>query len=107
MSLSNTIVYFPLYFIMIVDYAVEMSHFGLFLLSGQACLAGSRTFVQEDIYDEFVKKSVARAKKRTIGDPFEATTEGGPQVGLKQLIFKRINFVLSRIQGRPGNVRNC
>ena len=64
-----------------MDYAVEVSHQGLFLNSGQYCMAGSRTFVQEEIYDEFVKKSVARAKKRVIGSPFKETTEGGPQVG--------------------------
>ena len=63
-----------------VDYAVEMSHQALFVHQGQVCIAGSRTFVQEDIYDDFVKKSVERAKKRTVGDPFEATNEGGPQV---------------------------
>ena len=58
-----------------------MSHQALFLHGGQVCIAGSRTFVQEGIYDEFVKKSVARAKARTVGDPFDKTTEGGPQVG--------------------------
>ena len=47
---------------------------------GQVCTAGSRTFVQESIYDEFVKKSVEHAKKRNVGDPFDAATESGPQV---------------------------
>ena len=65
-----------------VDYAVELSHQALFFNSGQVCVSASRTYVQEDIYDEFVKKSVARAQKRTIGDPYEKTTEGGPQVQL-------------------------
>ena len=63
-----------------VDYAVEVSHQGVFINSGQFCMAGSRIFVQEEIYDEFVKKSVARAKKRVVGNPFDKTTEGGPQV---------------------------
>ena len=63
-----------------MEYAVEVSHRGLFNHSGQVCLAASRTFVQEEIYDEFVKKSVARAKKRVIGNPYDKATEGGPQV---------------------------
>jgi acyl-CoA reductase-like NAD-dependent aldehyde dehydrogenase len=46
---------------------------------GQCCIAGSRTFVHEDIYDEFVKKSVERANRRTVGDPWE-NPENGPQV---------------------------
>ena len=48
--------------------------------SGQICIAPSRTFVHADIYDEFVKKTVEKAKKRVVGDPFDAKTQNGPQV---------------------------
>lgn len=41
-------------------------------------------YVQEDIYDTFVAKSVAAAKKRVIGDPFAATTQAGPQIDVEQ-----------------------
>lgn len=53
------------------------------------CCAGSRTFVQESIYDEFVERSIERAKKRVVGDPFHPDTEQGPQVNSSQtkLIF--------------------
>jgi len=47
---------------------------------GQVCCAGSRNYVHESIYDEFVKRSVQRAQKRTTGDPFLAENENGPQV---------------------------
>jgi aldehyde dehydrogenase (NAD+) len=63
-----------------MDAAVEGSHFALFFNQGQCCCAGSRAFVEEKCYDEFVSKSVARAKKRTVGDPFDSKTEQGPQV---------------------------
>jgi len=63
-----------------IDYAVEMSHFALYFNQGQCCCAGSRTFIEESIYDEFVKKAVARAQKRSIGDPFDEKNEQGPQV---------------------------
>ncbi|WP_411022882.1 aldehyde dehydrogenase family protein, partial [Salmonella sp. s51228] len=53
-----------------IDYAVAVSNFALFFNQGQCCCAGSRCFVQEEIYDEFVKKSVANAKKTKVGDPF-------------------------------------
>jgi aldehyde dehydrogenase (NAD+) len=63
-----------------IDEAVEGAHFGLFFNHGQCCCAGSRVFVEEKIYKEFVEKSGARAKKRTVGDPFDPKTEQGPQV---------------------------
>jgi len=52
---------------------------------GQVCCARSRTYVHETIYDEFVKKSIERAKKRTVGDPFTAGNENGPQVDETQM----------------------
>ena len=45
-------------------------------------LAGSRTYVEEKIYDEFVQRSVERAQRRKVGDPFDDSTEQGPQVNI-------------------------
>lgn len=67
-----------------MDVAVETAHQGLFFNQGQCCCAGSRVLVEESIYDEFVKKSIERAKKRTVGNPFDAKTEQGPQVDQEQ-----------------------
>jgi aldehyde dehydrogenase (NAD+) len=63
-----------------MDQAIEGAHFALFFNQGQCCCAGSRLFVEAKAYDEFVEKSVARAKKRKVGDPFDPTSEQGPQV---------------------------
>ncbi|EDW30584.1 GL26863 [Drosophila persimilis] len=52
---------------------------------GQCCCAGSRTFVEDKIYDEFVERSAERAKKRTVGNPFDLKTEQGPQVNEEQM----------------------
>lgn len=68
-----------------MDYAVETSHFGLFFNMGQCCCAGSRTFVEDKIYDEFVERSAERAKKRTVGNPFNLDIEQGPQVDQEQM----------------------
>eukprot|EP00775_Hariotina_reticulata_P006904 gene6904-7120_t len=66
-----------------VDKAVADTHFALFFNHGQCCAAGSRLFVHESIYDEFVEKSVTAAKNRRIGDPF-GDVDQGPQVDLDQ-----------------------
>jgi aldehyde dehydrogenase (NAD+) len=67
-----------------LDEAVEGAHMGLFANQGQSCCAGSRVFVEETIYQQFVEKSVARAKKRIVGDPFDSRTELGPLVDQSQ-----------------------
>ena len=71
-----------------MDEAVEGAHLGLFSNQGQICCAGSRVFVEEKIYDHFVEKSVTRAGKRVVGDPFDPRTEQGPQVDQAQ--FDRV-----------------
>ncbi|GAM21005.1 hypothetical protein SAMD00019534_041800 [Acytostelium subglobosum LB1] len=43
---------------------------------GQCCCAGSRMFVQEGIYDEFVKRFVEKAKTLKVGDPMGAVDQG-------------------------------
>ena len=41
--------------------------------------SGSRTFVHEDIYDEFVAKATELAKKVKLGNPLKEGCEQGPQ----------------------------
>jgi aldehyde dehydrogenase (NAD+) len=67
-----------------LDEAVDGAHMGLFVNQGQSCCSGSRVFVEEKIYDEFVERSVARALKRRVGDPLDPRTEQGPQVDQSQ-----------------------
>jgi aldehyde dehydrogenase (NAD+) len=71
-----------------LDEAVEGAHVGVFANQGQICCAGSRVFVEEKIYDQFIEKSAARARKRVVGDPFDPKTEQGPQVDQTQ--FNRV-----------------
>jgi aldehyde dehydrogenase (NAD+) len=68
-----------------LEEAIEGAHFGLFFNHGQCCTAGSRLFVEEGCYDQFVEQSVARAKNRVLGDPFDRKTDQGPQVDQAQL----------------------
>jgi len=67
-----------------MEQAIEGCHFGLFFNQGQVCCAGTRLFVEERVYDEFVEKSVARARRRTVGDPFDPSVEQGPQIDRTQ-----------------------
>lgn len=67
-----------------VEDAVAQAHLGLFFNQGQCCIAGSRVFVHEKIYDEFVEKSGTCASKAVLGNATDASTTQGPQVSKKQ-----------------------
>ncbi len=77
-----------------LDAAIEGVHHGLFFNQGQCCNAGSRLFVEERCYDEFVQKCVDRAQQRTVGDPFDENTKQGPQVDQTQF-DKVISYIES------------
>jgi aldehyde dehydrogenase (NAD+) len=71
-----------------IDEAVSWACFGIFFNHGQACCAGSRVFVQEGIYEEFMKKYLAKVQSLTLGDPFHEDTFQGPQIS--QVQYDRI-----------------
>ncbi|KAG7278114.1 hypothetical protein CRUP_019424 [Coryphaenoides rupestris] len=59
--------------------AVEESQKGAFYNQGQCCTAASRVFVEESVYEEFVRLSTESAKNIVIGDPMDPRTSHGPQ----------------------------
>ncbi|XP_025767670.1 retinal dehydrogenase 1 [Oreochromis niloticus] len=67
-----------------LEYAVEQAHSGLFFNQGQCCLAGSRVFVEEPIYEEFVRRSVEKARSKVLGNPLLPGVDQGPQIDQKQ-----------------------
>ena len=54
--------------------------FGVFSLNGERCTAGSRILVQRDVYDEFVERYAAQAKRVVVGFPHDPATEVGALV---------------------------
>lgn len=80
-----------------IDEAVKWSHMGIFFNHGQTCCAGSRLFVQEEIYDTFVEKFKAMAEAIKIGDPSKQDTAHGPLVD--DLQFNRVmNYIQKGIE---------
>lgn len=68
-----------------LDKAIEGAQIGILFNQGQACCAGSRLFVQEGIYDEFVSHLAQAFKAVKVGDPMSMQTQMGSQVNEKQL----------------------
>jgi aldehyde dehydrogenase (NAD+) len=71
-----------------IDAAIEWVNFGIYYNHGQCCCAGTRIFVQEEIYDKFLEAFKKRAQANEVGDPFHEKTFQGPQVS--QLQYDRI-----------------
>ncbi len=57
-----------------------------FLNQGQVCLCGSRILVQENIYDEFIKKFVNEVENMKIGDPSNEDTKLGALISPQHLL---------------------
>ena len=72
---------------------------GIFGASGQSCIAGSRLYLQEKIYDEFLDKLTKRANKIKIGTPMDPETEMGPLSNFKQLEVIEKNIKATVEQG--------
>lgn len=63
-----------------LDAAIDATIFGVFSLNGERCTAGSRILVERAVYDEFVERYAAQAKRVIVGDPHDPTTEVGALV---------------------------
>lgn len=67
------------------DMAMEGVQMGILFNQGQVCSAGSRVFVQEDIYDKFVADAVERFNCVKVGEPWKEDTQMGAQISEGQL----------------------
>ena len=61
-----------------LEAAVQGSFFAAFHNQGQACIAGSRIYLHEALWEPFLKKFLGRAQSLRIGDPLNETTQMGP-----------------------------
>jgi len=83
---------------------------GIFGASGQSCIAGSRLYLQNKIYDNFLNKLIERANKIKLGGPMDPGTQMGPLASFKQLEIIEKTIKLTIEQGgklRCGGKRHA
>jgi acyl-CoA reductase-like NAD-dependent aldehyde dehydrogenase len=68
-----------------LDAAITGTSMGIFLRSGQVCVAGSRLYVQRKSFDHVVAGIAAAASSMKVGDNFAADSQIGPLISKKQL----------------------
>jgi succinate-semialdehyde dehydrogenase/glutarate-semialdehyde dehydrogenase len=61
-----------------LDEAVSTAVTARMINNGQSCIAAKRFIIHEKIYDEFLKRFVARVGAVRVGDPVDERTELGP-----------------------------
>jgi aldehyde dehydrogenase (NAD+) len=80
-----------------LDRAVDAAVFGRFFHQGQICMSANRIIVDTTVYEEFVERFVARARRLKVGDPNDVETVIGPIINRRQL-----DAVLQRIEDAKG-----
>ncbi|MDO6561896.1 betaine-aldehyde dehydrogenase [Amphritea sp. 1_MG-2023] len=60
-----------------IDNAVGGAMLANFYTQGEVCTNGTRVFVHDSVYDEFVSKVVERTERMVIGDPTNLDTQVG------------------------------
>jgi aldehyde dehydrogenase (NAD+) len=68
-----------------LEKAIPAAAMGIFIHSGQACVAGSRVFVQRGVYEQVVDGIAAIAGKIRLGGPNEGRVHSGPLISERQL----------------------
>jgi betaine-aldehyde dehydrogenase len=69
-----------------MDLAIDWGLFAAFANSGQVCTAGSRILIQEDIYDQFVARFLAKMPDIKVGNGMDEGVTMGPIVSETQLL---------------------
>ena len=64
--------------------AVDGAMYAIFYHSGQCCEAGTRLFLPEKLYDEFMQRMIEKTRKLKLGNPKDPKTDLGPLVSQKQ-----------------------
>jgi acyl-CoA reductase-like NAD-dependent aldehyde dehydrogenase len=68
-----------------LDIAVDGALFATFFHSGQLCESGTRCFVPEALYEEFMERALERVTHIKLGDTSDWETSMGPLISATQL----------------------
>lgn len=62
-----------------IEKAVDWSVWGIHMNFGQTCHAGTRIYVHEDVYDQFLEAYTKKMQSISVGDNFDKQNAQGPQ----------------------------
>jgi aminomuconate-semialdehyde/2-hydroxymuconate-6-semialdehyde dehydrogenase len=83
-----------------LDEALPTAIRAAFRNQGEICLAGSRLFVEETIFDKVVQDLVERVKKIKVGDPLDSNTQMGALVSKEHMEKVESYIALGKAEGK-------
>lgn len=93
-DIENSCIVVNYNWIITVKKAADVAYHALFDNHGQSCCAGSRTFVHQKVYDQFIAEAKKLVENRKVGDPFDKSTDQGPQID-QEMFDKVTGFIES------------
>ena len=75
-----------------LERAVKTSIHSSFANQGQICLCGSRIYVQQGVYEEFMDRFLTSVRKMMVADPLEESTKTGAVVS-KDHMHKILSYI--------------
>ena len=85
-----------------LDMVIPATMFGAVGTAGQRCTSTRRIIIQENIYDDFVKRLVNAYKQVNIGDPLDPNTLMGPMVD--ELTVEVYKNAIKKIKEKGGEI---
>lgn len=85
-----------------LEKAAAETAFSIRFVSGQACIANSRIYVQESIAPKFKKLFAAAFSEFKAGNPLDPSTTHGPQAD--EIQFKRVKEYLEAAKAGKGKI---
>jgi acyl-CoA reductase-like NAD-dependent aldehyde dehydrogenase len=86
-----------------LDAAADLAVSAVALLSGQACVIGTRVLVEEPVYEEFIERCRAKAEQIPIGDPISPSTRMGPLIS-QGACDRVLGFVERAVADKEGRL---
>jgi phenylacetaldehyde dehydrogenase len=85
-----------------IDKAIAGSAHAIFFNQGECCVAGSRLYVEESVYDQVVEGVAEQARNIKVGNGLDESTNMGPLVSAEQ--FDRVTGYISSGRDDGANI---
>lgn len=85
-----------------LEHAVAAAASGIFGSAGQSCVAGSRLFIQQAVYDEVVTRLLERTRRIVVGPPDQPGVEVGPLASFEHR--DRVHAFVERARAEGGQI---